>query len=140
MSEARLDSIDGEIREQRKTVTEQGQILAVLASSIGEIKLYMKESIEIQREQAVLFEKFANHEEQNDGDHRHIHQRIDGVISDIKDMKQSYSATCSIVQPMAEKGARIHSGMVVVAKSIAGGLGLTLLAMFYWLIQQGAYK
>ena len=140
MSEARLDSIDGDLREQRKTVTEQGQILAVLASSIGEIKLYMKESIEIQREQAVLFEKFANHEEQNDGDHRHIHQRIDGIIEDVKEMKKSYSATCSIVQPMAEKGSRIHTGMVVVAKSIAGGLGLTLLAMFYWFIQQGAHK
>lgn len=112
MSEARLDVIDGDLREQRKTVTEQGQILAVLASSIGEIKLYMKESIEIQREQAVLFEKFANHEEQNDGDHRHIHQRIDGIIEDVKEMKKSYAATCSIVQPMAEKGARIHTGMV----------------------------
>lgn len=140
MSETRLDTIDTEIREQRKTVTEQGQILAVLASSIGEIKEYMKESIEIQREQAVLFEKFANHEEQNAGDHRHIHQRIDGIVEDIKDIKKSYSNTCAIVQPMAEKGARIHTGMVVVAKTIAGGLGLTLLAMFYWLIEQGAHR
>lgn len=140
MSEARLDVIDGDLREQRKTVTEQGQILAVLASSIGEIKLYMKESIEIQREQAVLFEKFTNHEEQNDGDHRHIHQRIDGIIGDVKEMKKSYAATCKILQPMAEKGARIHTGMVYMAKSIAGGLALTILAMFYWLIQQGAHK
>jgi len=139
MSAERLDVIDGDLREQRKTVTEQGQILAVLASSIGEIKSYMKESIEIQREQAVLFEKFANHEEQNDGDHRHIHQRIDIIVSDIKEMKKTHSDTCLLVQPMAEKGARIHGGMVMAAKTIGISILVMLFGLTIWAIKASDY-
>lgn len=140
MNEARLESMDSDLRDQRKTVTEQGQILAVLASSIGEIKLYMKESIEIQREQAVLFEKFSNHEEQNDGDHRHIHKRIDHLELLVKEVEASISTTCNLVRPMAEKGARVHTGMVYVAKGLAGAVGLMLVSMFVWLVQKGAVK
>lgn len=133
-----IERINSELTEQRKTVTEQGQILAVLASSIGEIKLYMKESIEIQREQAVLFEKFANHEEQNDGDHRHIHKRIDDMETDIKDIRSSITSTCAIVQPMAEKGARIHSGLIFVGKTIGTSLILAVLSILAWAIAKGA--
>lgn len=140
MSEARLDSMDVDLREQRKTVAEQGQILAVLASSIGEIKEYMKESIEIQKEQAVLFEKFANHEEQNDGDHRHIHSRINKVELDIKDIKDTHALACSLVQPMAEKGARIHTGMMVAAKTIGiAAIGM-LFYLIVWAIKASDYK
>lgn len=140
MAEPRMDVLDGDLREQRKTLTEQGQILAVLASSIGEIKLYMKESIEIQREQAVLFEKFSRHEEQNSGDHRSIHHRIDKAEASIDLMRLANAQTCDLVKPMAEKGARVHAGMVSIAKGLAVALGGTLVTMFYWLIQQGAAK
>ena len=85
-------------------------------------------------------EKLSNLDSRMSDSITRIHARITKNETDIDTVKLAVSSTCDIVRPMAEKGARIHTGMVVVAKGLAVAVGTMLLSMFVWLIQQGAHK
>lgn len=138
-NEARMSHVENEIKEQRKTVAEQGQVLAVLANSINKIEHYMEESIKIQKEQAVLFERFTNHEEQNSTEHRYLHQRMDKLSTRCDDIELNHKTTCDIVKPMAEKGASVHKGLLRVAWGTGSLIGGMLFLMVIWWIKTSNY-
>ena len=146
-NEARMVHVENEIKEHRKTVTEQGQILAVLANSISKIEHYMEESIKIQKEQAVLFERFTNYEEKNSDEHSHIHNRIDEtntrcakIEARCESIETNHRVTYEAVTPMAKKGESVHAILVRTAWGLGTMIGLMLFYMVIWGIKASDYK
>lgn len=136
-----------EIEKLENVVSDHAISIALMAKAVSSIEslltqqaISIKEIEKAMKSQELLMEKFTNLDSRLTDSINRIHKRIDKNEIEIATIKLSHIATCDIVKPMAEKGARIHTGMVVVAKSIVGALGVTMVAMFYWLIQQGAHK
>lgn len=139
-NDPRVDMLEDDVKEQRRTVTEQGQVLAVLANSINKIEHYMEESIKIQKEQAVLFERFTNHEEKNSDEHAHLHNRMDKLENRCDGIELNHKSTCAVVQPMAEKGASVHKALVRTAWGLGSLVGAMLFYLVIWGIKASDYR
>lgn len=72
-------------KDIEQVVSEHAVTIAVLVKSFGNIESYMKESVEVQKEQAVLIERLANHEEKNSDDHKNIHNRINSMREECRE-------------------------------------------------------
>lgn len=138
-NDPRVDSIEDDLKEQRKTVTEQGQLIAVAIHTLGKIEEFMKELNDTQKELSITLTKFASHEEANNKEHQHLHNRIDKLELKYDDMKREHELSCNIVRPMAEKGANVHKSLVRMAWGLGSLVGLMLFSMVVWWVKVSDY-
>lgn len=137
----------GELEKIESVISEHAISIALMTKAVSSIEsLLVQQTVSIKeiekamRSQELLMEKLTHLDTKITDSVNRIHKRIDKTELDISDMKKEHKTSCELVQPMAEKGARVHTGMVYMAKGLAYAVGATVLAMFVWLIQHGAVK
>ena len=109
--------------------------LSFVASAIGEIKVYLKEIASTQADLKVIMERQIAHEEANTTAHKHIHERVNKIEKECKEMREAHEYKCDLIHPKAEKGAVAYSAL-----KWAGGIvgGLLLAAVMAQILKGGA--
>lgn len=103
-----------------ETVVENHTVqLSFMVSSIIEMKGYLKEIASTQADLKVIMERQIAHEEANSTEHKHIHERINKLEVEGKEIRDSHGK----VLPKAEKGMVAYS-ILKWAGTICGGLFL----------------
>ena len=148
----------GDIERIENVVSEHAISIALMTKAVSSIEslltqqtVSIKEIEKAMKSQEILMEKIANldtrvtdsinrvHQKVDDNT-KAIHKRIDKNEADILAMQLENKATCDIVKPMAQKGERVHTGMVFVAKSLGGAVIALILGLIVWAIEQGGAK
>lgn len=146
----------GDIEKLQEAVSEQAVTTAVLVRAVSSIEALLTQQTNSIREiekamknQEVLMEKLSNLDSRITDSVNRIHSRINTVENDVVTMKIEHkksiddlyrvqSAKCDAIEPMAQKGAMVHSGLVWSAKVLGSTVLLMMLAGFIWLIKVGA--
>jgi hypothetical protein len=111
-------------------VAEHAIQLGYIVGAIGEIKDTLKEVSNTQRNIEVIMERQANHEENNLGEHKRLHDRVDSIEQDIKDIIDTHKLKCDILEPQAENGEKAYKAL----RWILAGVGLLVLNTVYDMI------
>jgi phage terminase large subunit-like protein len=135
-----LEKIEDVVSEHAVSIALMTRAVSSIESLLTQQTISIKEIEKAMKSQELLMEKLSNLDSRMNDSITRIHGRITKNEDDIALMKKEHIASCAIVTPLAEKGARIHTGMVIAAKGLAGAVGVMLLSMFVWLVQQGAHK
>lgn len=112
-------------------VSEHAVTLGILVKSFNHIEAYMKESVEIQKEQAVIFERMANHEEKNTEEHAHIHNRIDKLEGRCDDIEDTHQLKCDLLTPKIDNGEKAYKALMWVMTTV-GALALATIYKVIW--------
>lgn len=121
-------------------ISEHAVTLGILVNSVGKIEGFMEESVKGQMRQEVLLEKLANFEANTKTSFDRIHARVDKIEADIILKEKSVRDHIEKIEPMAEKGSTVHSGMVFTAKALGGSVLLMLFGLVIWAIKASDYK
>lgn len=92
--------------------------LSFIVGALSEIKDAIKVISATNTDIKVIMERQANHEENNDAEHKHIHKRIDGIEKECEDMKKNHNAKCDLIIPKAHRGETAYKVL-----AWAGGIG-----------------
>lgn len=97
--------------------------LSFMVGAISEMKAYLKEIASTQADLKVIMERQIAHEEANNTEHKHLHERINKIELECKDIRDDHGDKCDIVLPKAEKGMVAYN-ILKWAGGIVGGLFL----------------
>lgn len=135
----------GDVERLQEVVTEQAVTTAVLVKAVSSIEslltqqtISIKEIEKAMKNQEVLMEKFSNLDNRISDSVNRIHKRLDDQELEIIEIKKVHNAKCKEIEPLAQKGATIHSGVVFTAKALGTLLLGSLFLMFIWLLKIGA--
>ena len=118
------------IKSTEVVVAEHTVQLGYIVGAIGDIKDTLKEISHTQRNIEVVMERQANHEEKNVTEHKHIHARVDAVVKDIMDIKDTHRLKCDILEPQAENGEKAYKALMWVLVGVGALVLNTLYEMF----------
>lgn len=137
----------GDVAKMESTISEHAVTLGILVTSVGEIKGFMKESVESQMRQEVLMEKLANFEANTKTSFDRVHARIDSsnaridrIEADIDLREHRVKKHIEYIEPMAVKGSTVHSGLVWTAKALGGLIITMIFGLTIWVIQASHYQ
>ena len=123
-----------------EVISEHAVTLGILVNSVAKIEGFMEESVKGQMRQEVLLEKLANFEANTKTSFDRIHARVDKLEVDILSKEKAMKEHIVKIEPMAENGNSVHSGMIFTIKAL-GGLVITMLfALVIWGIKASNYK
>lgn len=135
-----IERIEGVVSEHAVSIALMTRAVSSIENLLTQQTVSIKEIEKAMKSQELLMEKFTHLDSRLTDSINRIHKRVDKNESEIETIKTFSQAKCDLITPLAEKGARVHTGMVLVAKGLAGAVGVMLVSMFVWLIQQGAHK
>lgn len=135
----------GDVERLQEVVTEQAVTTAVLVKAVSSIEslltqqtISIKEIEKAMKNQEVLMEKFSNLDNRISDSVNRIHKRLDDQELEIIEMKKVHNAKCKEIEPMAVKGATVHSGVVFTMKTIGVLLIGAMFTAMVWLAKAGA--
>lgn len=97
--------------------------LSFMVGAISEMKAYLKEIASTQADLKVIMERQIAHEEANSTEHKHIHERINKIEAECKEIREDHGNKCDLVFPKVEKGVVAYN-IMKWAGGIVGGLFL----------------